>query len=265
MGRVITSTAGLTASGDGDFVTLRVGTYPELHQIGLYYEAASGRWVSQPIRAAAVNSKDGNWSNLNSGASTQWSYLAAVTDADSGWFLRASAIPFASALIAAGLTLQDRMVARMAPSSGTTKVAAWFYEFDSDAQLVLDNDKTAGSFPVGSLWNGAAVQDFPPSSANIGHGCVLASDGTATARFYGNAAYEDDINTSGYHGLSRSVGWDDVKFFVASTPSGLNLGGVPTTTPWVPSKKFLYPTLYAKSGSSNARIANLAYWVRWVI
>jgi hypothetical protein len=138
-------------------------------------------------------------------------------------------------------------------------ISPWFYEFDDGDPVVFSNDSTAQG---GKTWNGHADLGYEPSPENIGHGAVLVSDGAGAAKLYTQSQYDDGILTSGYHGLTRAGGWDYVKFFAATQPSGAALGGVPTSTPTAPTKKYLYPTLYG-IGPAFGGVAAIAYDVRW--
>ncbi len=268
----VASTLAALGSGvvDGDIGAIRVSQGGESWMVNLKWDQTAGKWYSDPIESAAIRSNDGDFmENFNTGGSGEpwWSYLSTQQTLSglAKWNLRAGAIPFAGALIAAGLRLQDRAVGRCLSPSFQWQVTPYFYQYNDGDTITFDNDHQKPFWVGGETWNGTAVGDYPPSTANIGHGCVLQSPGSASSLFKTFCTYEDNIVGSLYHGASRNAGWDYVMYAVASTPSGLALGGVPTAVAAVPTKKWLYPTLYsyATGAASLGRVAAYSWECRW--
>jgi len=266
----IASTVAALGNGtaDGDIGAIRVTQGGETWIVNLQWDQVAGKWVSEPIDAAAIRSNDGDFmQNFNTGGAGEpwWSYLSTQQTLSglAKWNLRAGAIPFAGALIAAGLRLQDRASGRILSTGATFNITPYFYQYNDGDTITFDNDHQKPFWVGGETWNGTAVGDYPPSTANIGHGCVLSSPLNASALFRTVCAYEDNITTSLYHGVSRNAGWDYVMYAVASTPSGLALGGVPTNVAAVPTKKWLYPTLYSYGTAGVGRVAAYAWDCRW--
>jgi hypothetical protein len=260
MGRIASSLAALgNGTQDGEIAFISVSQGGETHRERLIWDSVAQKWVGP--KRLAITSSDGNWVDaMGDVASTDWVYLGNSVGLLGTWFLRAGAIPFAGALIAAGLKLQDRMNARIHDGVAFW-VSPWYYQYDDADPLVFDNDQSA---QAAKTWNGHADLGFEPASANIGHGVVLKSDGTGGFKMYGVGQYDDGIAAGPYPGLAaRNGGWDYVKFFQASQPAGSALGGVPTSTPAVPTKKFLYPTLYCKGGIAAGGAAAISYETRW--
>lgn len=230
--------------------------------IRLYWDANAGKWFSKP--KMCINGVDGGFSTPF-GQPGDWSYLGGSPGIGK-WGLRA--IPAANLLYAAGLQLQDRMQMRMQPTANFFMwVAPWFYDYSSDntSRILYSNDRTA---QAGFTWAGHADLGFEPSMENRGHGVVIKSsvlDSSANvARFYNIGQYDDGISTSPYHTMTRSPGWDYVKLFTASQPSGTALGGVPTSTPFTPTLYWLYPTLYGFWGGASSGGAAAVWWqYRW--
>lgn len=268
MGGVASTIAALgNGVGDGDLGVIRVTQGGETMEVFLVWDATNSKWVSEPL-APAIDTHDQDWSsNQQIDLGLSWQYFGQKDTPSSLWNLRAGGIPFAGALFAAGLKLQDRASARMygGGAGDIIYVSPWFYEFDAGDLLSLDNDSSSAT---GKTWNGlsANAYGFQPSTGNIGHGGVLKLDATAVGNptFVTALQYEDNITSSGYHGLSRGTGWDYVKFFTATSPVGSALGGVPTTTPYTPAKKYLYPTLYGYGSTDPGHGVAALYWeFRW--
>lgn len=236
----------------GDQLVVKVGgAWPAAYFIKLVSDGT--RWVGPEV-TMPVGSVDG-W--FVTGQQTDWSYIGNQTNPPAGWWLRASGVMYAGQLYAAGLRLQDTISARIS-CTVVAQIAALYYEYDDRDAVIFDNDSSS----PGGTWDGHATQPFPPSSGNIGLGAVVKSDGSGTAKEFSVGYYADK---GGYVGLTRNAGWDDVKFFASTVTSGTVRGGVPTTTATTPSKKYLYPTLYAKVASAATfSAAALGYRLRWV-
>jgi hypothetical protein len=261
MGRVATTIPALGSGqreGERAFIDVTQGGANK--RLPIRWDADAGKWFSKPL-SDPFESTDGQFMLPMSGAATDWRFLGNNAGELGKWFMRAGAIDFAGALIAAGLKLQDRISARILDAGATPLwLSPWYYEFDDGDLIVFDNDQGA---QAGKTWNGHADLGFEPASQNIGHGAVLKSDGSGAAKLYTQAQYDDGILTSGYHLLTRQGGWDYVKFFASTQPSGAALGGVPTSTPYAPIKKNLYPTLYAIGQIAGGGAAMISYEVRW--
>lgn len=228
--------------------------------IKLTWHDASQKWVSGP--KTYITGFDGGFIS-RSGNEGDWSYWG-IGGSLGKWNLRA--IPYVDTLWAAGLRLQDRMSARILDSGSGIQcyVAPWFYDYPSDntGRILYSNDRSAQAT---FTWNGHADLGFAPSKENVGHGVVLKSIGDNIARLISEGQYDDNIVSSPYHTLVRGKDWDYIKLFVASQPVGQALGGVPTSVPFVPTKHWLYPTLYGM-GATNAGsqgTAAIHYQVRW--
>lgn len=262
MGGVASTIAALgNGSADGDIGFIRVDQGGESEMVKLYWDATALKWISNPL-PIAINSDDSDWTRSINGTATDWAYWGSNGSNLGQWTLTAGAIPFAGALFTAGLQLQDRIQARMLDGGSPVYIAPWFYEYNDGDPVVFSNDVGAQG---AKTWNGHADLGFAPSAENIGHGAVLSSDSSTTSRLYATGRYEDNLTTSGYHNLARNAGWDYVKFFSASQPNGPALGGVPTTTPYTPSKKYLYPTLYGygMSQGGGGGVAAFSWECRW--
>jgi hypothetical protein len=261
MGGVATSLAELGAgNARGDVGVIRVQTGAERYMVKLIWDDVTAKWVGRPLHPA-IRQSDGDWTTQSGASGADWKYWGGNYTDLGKWDLRASGIPHVGALYTAGLRLQDCAVCRAQDGGVVMLLSPWFYEFNDADPLVFDNDLGP---QAGKTWNGHSDLGFEPSSENIGHGVVLATDGSNTAKIYGVGQYDDGILTSGYHlAAARTAGWDYVKFFAASQPVGNVLGGVPTAAPYTPVKKYLYPTLYGVKSSGSGGSAMFTYFVRW--
>jgi hypothetical protein len=262
MGRIASTVAGLgTPDYAGEAGFLRVTQGGDVFVLKLYWDVDQHRWVSNPL-PPCLQATDLDFMHQTM---AHWSFLGSQLSPMSIWSLRSGSIPFAGALFAAGLQLQDRICGAYGQLvAHNFSIAPWFYQFNPGDPVVFDNDVVA---QVGKTWNGIADVGLQPSTLNIGHGAVLESGPTYAQTSFNRlfktaATYGDTLG--GYAGLTRNPGWDYVKFFTSSTPSGAALGGVPTTTATVPTKKYLYPTMYAfGNGINESRVAAFTYEVRW--
>lgn len=246
----------------GEVGIIRVEQGNEEFSLDMIWDDIALKWISEPLPPVII-STDGDWTGaigLIANIGKDWQYWGGVSTNLSKWMLRAGGIPFAGALIAAGLKLQDRASGRMRSDGAGMMVAPWFYEYNDTDPVIFLNDQPA---QVGKTWNGHADDGFEPSPANIGHGAVLLYDGSGQSRIHSAGQHDDGIVTSPYHLLPRGPGWDYVRFYVASQPAGNELGGVPTNVPYTPIKKYLYPTLYGRMWNGQG-IAAYSWECRWV-
>lgn len=261
MARVASTLSALgNGLADGEVAYIRVSEGGEPFTIRLTWDLANNVWVSEPIEQA-ITSTDGDWTGVIGQTSLgDWQYWGYNASDLGKWNLAAGAIPFAGALFAAGLKLQDRISARMFTAAGAgMMLAAWFYEYEDGDSILFSNDTAAQG---GKTWAGHADQGFHPSKENIGHGAVLLYDGSGASRIHSAGQYDDGIVSSPYHSLTRNPGWDYVKFFLPTQPVGAALGGVPTNTPYTPVKKHLYPTLYGRQWNGQGA-ASIVWECRW--
>lgn len=256
MGGVASTIAALgNGSRDGEIGFIQVSQGGENILLKLMWDNISSKWVSDKLNVS-IEGNDSDWTfNMNS--ADGWEYWGRTASDVAKWNLLTGGIPFVGALYAAGLQLQDRISARMLDTGALAAVISpWFYQYNDGDTVTFSNDIDA---QAGKTWNGVADLGYMPSPENIGHGVVLSSDLSNAIRLFTAGTYEDGIVSSGYHNVARNPGWDYVKFFQPTQPSGSALGGVPTTTPIVPTKKYLYPTLYGK----NTKAAAIAWECRW--
>jgi hypothetical protein len=227
--------------------------------IKLRWSDEGGNWYGRPNMG--INGTDQNFTHQQ-GVDGDWGYYG-NTAMQGKWGLRA--VPATNKLYAAGLKLQDRVQGRSQTTNLVCWFSPWFYDYpaDNSGRILFSNDKSA---QAGFTWNGHADLGFAPSKENVGHGAVYRSsilDSAAVARLYSVGQYDDGILTSPYHTMTRAPGWDYVRLFVAEQPSGSVLGGVPTTTPFVPVKWWLYPTLYGFGGVGAGGAAAIYWEWRW--
>lgn len=221
---------------DGALRFLRVGTYPNVTLLPLHWNATAQKWIGNPIRNLVI-SLDQNWLKMSHNA---WAYL---TNADSSPPQAANAIRVVASLsdlYAAGCRLQNRSSGRILEHrNGVMQVAPWFYQYNSGDAVVFSND--------------SAQSSFAPSPESIGRGVVLSGEdpppggGAGTVRYW-------------------STAWTDVVFQQVTVNGGLS--GIPI----IPSKKYLYVTVYAQAlGGDGLPASADAGWVaayshemRWV-
>ena len=188
-----------------------------------------------------------------------WSYLTDSDDKLGGWgeFM----IHDASRIIALGFKMQDRSDGRILDQAGVPgQCAPWYYQWDPEDLVQFANDFSGEQPQIWPFGSGKTVMR-PPSgyqrpnglqvgttgqalTPNIGRGNPLQSDGSGVAKRYAND-------------------WADVEFLLA------NADGSSSAVPTMPTKQFLYPTIYAKNnsgvrGAGKWRIANYHYQVRFV-
>jgi hypothetical protein len=263
------SVTGLGVPGSDDAVGwITVGTWPDLEKVKLRWNVGNRTWTSDPIVLGRSIDQDPLIQ-----PEVDWAFMDAAGNQQGAMMIRT--IPHAGEFFAAGLKLQDRSMARMwAANSGEgVKITAWFYEFNDGDFVMFGNDFGNSEWPRGS---GHYINN-PPG------GYQKYSDSSTTFHVpsYGDFPYTANIGkgndlTSVGNDVSNikipQVGWQNVSFFQPT------IDGTLGSTPYTPTKKYLYPTFYgARTGASgnrtnildppvsggNAAVAMYTYEMRW--
>jgi hypothetical protein len=167
------------AHPDGQLLLLRVGTYPDVEDVLLVWDAADSRWIGRDVIPMIAQLDQGYLSFNNVG---DWEYLSSVVGAggtatQTGWTQRA--IPRAGALYAAGLRLEVLLTGLLCGNAADTgSVKPYFFQFDSGD-------------------NGVTLNGLVPVAGTLGPGPSVTSEVT-------------NLQPGVYAGVFRSSGWQEL-------------------------------------------------------
>lgn len=167
------------AHPDGQLLLVRVGTYPDVEDVLLVWDAADNRWIGRDVLPLIAQLDQGYLSFANVGT---WEYLSSTigaggTATQTGWTQRS--VPRAGELYAAGLRLEVLLTGLLTGNGQDTgSVKPYFFQFDPGD-------------------NGTTLNGLVPVAGTLGPGPSVTSDVT--------------ILTPGvYAGVFRSSGWQEL-------------------------------------------------------
>lgn len=221
---------------DGANGLIRVGTWPDLAQVELWWDAALGKWIGLPITllnsadqgylgmpntAAVGNANDNSHLALLYVGATAYGVPNAGAAAQSGTFIRA--LEYAYDLLNAGLKLQGRLQGILAGNGTQTMsiVPLWFAKKSTDTFTAFGGDGT-NLLPPGDAVGGV----YPDTNA------VLKLTSPAAALPAG-AQY-------------LTTGWQDLSGF-------LNTGNIAS------DKRYLFPRMFGKMSAATSGATSPTY------